>query len=178
MSNEKQILLPVRDGEKTIYDIRIDKSFDSLAEAVNSIENKGKRILIVSDSNVFPLYGEEVTGILSKCFDTVVSYVIPAGEENKTLNQVRNIYEALIKSGLDRHDMIAALGGGVTGDMAGFTAATYLRGIRCAVSALSRSPRRCFHRSTPASAERPAWILTATRIWSALFISLPWSIPM
>ena len=130
MSNEKQILLPVRDGEKTIYDIRIDKSFDGLAEAVNSIENKGKRILIVSDSNVFPLYGEAVTNILSECFDVVASYVIPSGEENKTLDQVRNIYEALIKSGLDRHDMIAALGGGVTGDMAGFTAATYLRGIR------------------------------------------------
>ncbi|MBQ5675644.1 MAG: 3-dehydroquinate synthase, partial [Lachnospiraceae bacterium] len=62
-------------------------------------------------------------------FKYITEFVIPAGEQNKTLNQVKNIYEHLILQHFDRKDCLIALGGGVIGDMTGFTAATYLRGI-------------------------------------------------
>ena len=56
-------------------------------------------------------------------------FVFPAGEVNKTLNTVRDLYEHLILEKFDRKDMLVALGGGVVGDLTGFAAATYLRGI-------------------------------------------------
>ena len=59
----------------------------------------------------------------------MISFVFPAGEASKTLDTVRKLYEVLIKAHFDRKDLLAALGGGVTGDLTGFAAATYLRGI-------------------------------------------------
>ena len=59
----------------------------------------------------------------------VTAYILPAGESNKNLDQIQGIYEHLIQEHFDRNDMLAALGGGVTGDMTGFATATYLRGI-------------------------------------------------
>lgn len=66
---------------------------------------------------------------LLKVTDTVDLYTIPSGEEYKTLDTVRRVYAYLIEKHYDRKDMLVALGGGVTGDLTGFTAATYLRGI-------------------------------------------------
>lgn len=66
---------------------------------------------------------------LLKVTDTVELYTIPSGEEYKTLDTVRRVYAYLIEKHYDRKDMLVALGGGVTGDLTGFTAATYLRGI-------------------------------------------------
>ena len=59
----------------------------------------------------------------------MTSYVLPAGEEHKNLDTVKRVYEHLIQNRFDRKDWLAALGGGVTGDLCGFTAATYLRGV-------------------------------------------------
>lgn len=85
---------------------------------------------IISDTNVFPLYGNTVKSSLEKAgFDTV-EYIFPAGEQSKNLSVYSEIIEFLAKSRLTRTDIVIALGGGVTGDMAGFCAATYLRGIR------------------------------------------------
>ncbi len=130
MKEEKQILLPVRNGNETIYDIRIESSFGQLQDSLAQLADSGRRICLISDSNVWPIYGEEVEKILSGCFRSVCTCILPAGEANKTLDNIRKIYTVLIENGLDRHDLIAALGGGVVGDMAGFAAATYLRGIR------------------------------------------------
>lgn len=84
---------------------------------------------IISDSNVFPLYQEQLTASLEKSGYSVVSFVFPAGESSKTPETYLNILNFLAENKLTRSDLIVALGGGVTGDMAGFAAATYLRGI-------------------------------------------------
>lgn len=117
-----------RDG-KPIYDIVLEQSFGGLQEEVGRLPLKEHRICIVTDSNVAPLYLEEVRSILSGCCKAVSVFVFPAGEENKNLDTVRKLYEHLIREHFDRKDMLAALGGGVVGDLCGFGAATYLRGI-------------------------------------------------
>ena len=121
--------LNVYKDQKPIYDIVMEPSFEKLTEEVNKFHLSERKICIVTDTNVAPLYLEEVKERLSKCCKKISYFVIPAGEENKNLDTVKKIYEHLILEHFDRKDMLAALGGGVIGDMCGFTAATYLRGI-------------------------------------------------
>ena len=84
------------------------------------------RIHIVTDTNVAPLYLDK----LESQFDVPVSHtIIPAGEENKRLSTVETIYHDLLANSMTRKDLILALGGGVTGDITGFAAATFLRGV-------------------------------------------------
>ena len=90
----------------------------------------GCRIAVAADSNVAPLYLETVCASLRDAGFAVCSYVFPAGEEHKNFTTLSAILEFLAESQLTRTDCVAALGGGVTGDMAGFAAASYLRGIR------------------------------------------------
>ncbi len=108
-----------------LYDIVIDKDFSNLWQCVNEIKASDAKICVVSDSNVAPIYMDNIKEILK----TNYSFVIPAGEENKTLENVKSIYVYLIENKFDRHDLIVALGGGVIGDLVGYTAATYLRGV-------------------------------------------------
>ena len=75
------------------------------------------------------LYADEVLELLEGNCLKAVKFVFPNGEENKTLDTVREAYRFLIEEKFDRHDMLLALGGGVTGDVTGYIAATYLRGI-------------------------------------------------
>ncbi len=89
---------------------------------------KAKRLCIVSDSNVWPLYGMALQTQLQQQFQ-VCSFVIPAGEDSKNSQNYLALLAYLADKGLDRSDCILALGGGVVGDLAGFAAATYLRGI-------------------------------------------------
>ena len=103
---------------------RLDRLGDMLAER----GLKGK-IAIVADSNVQPLYGERVLESMRRSGFTVLSLVIPAGEQFKTLDTVSSLWRGFLSAGLDRKSTIMALGGGVTGDLAGFAAATYMRGI-------------------------------------------------
>lgn len=121
--------LSVHLEEKPIYSIILDQSFDHLAQETEKLGTAGRKLCIVTDSNVAPLYLKEVTEKLQPVFQQIDSFVFPAGEEQKNLDTVRALYEALIQKGYDRGDMLAALGGGVTGDLCGFAAATYLRGI-------------------------------------------------
>lgn len=85
---------------------------------------------LVTDSNVAGLYAGTVSEVLTDAGFDVTLIEFPAGEENKNLESYGAIQEQLARAGLTRSDIIIALGGGVTGDMAGFAAATYLRGIR------------------------------------------------
>lgn len=112
-----------------IYDIVISETFKELCEEMRGLGTRTKKLCIVTDSNVAPLYGEEVLRLLSGCAKKVLTYVFPAGEENKNLDTVKGIYEFLIENKFDRTDLLVALGGGVVGDICGFAAATYLRGI-------------------------------------------------
>lgn len=118
-----------RDGA-AIYDIVMEPSYERLGTEVAALGVAGRRLCVVTDTHVAPLYLEQVTARLTPCCKQVDSYVFPAGEENKNLDTVRNLYEFLIQKRYDRGDMLVALGGGVVGDLCGFTAATYLRGIR------------------------------------------------
>ena len=126
----KACCLPVNKDGQFAYHIYLEDSFDRLPERLEELKIKERRICIVTDSNVFPLYGEQIEKLLEGKCREVSTYVIPAGETNKNLNEIQKIYEHLICHKLDRQDLLIALGGGVTGDMTGFAAATYLRGIR------------------------------------------------
>lgn len=112
------------------YDIQIRDSFADLAENLKAAGCEGHRICIVTDSNVAPLYLEEIRKIAAECCDYVDVFEFPAGEQNKTLDTVKALYEKLIQAGFDRKDYLLALGGGVAGDLTGYAAATYLRGIK------------------------------------------------
>lgn len=101
-----------------------------LADAGSYISQmfKGKRIIIVSDDNVFPLYGETLLSSLEayECH----TLVLPHGEPTKSFENLPAIYHAMLKAKISRSDLLIALGGGVIGDLAGFAAASYLRGIQ------------------------------------------------
>lgn len=90
---------------------------------------KGKRCAIISDTNVAPLYLDKLVSILQSSGFSPISYIVPAGEASKTLATVEKIYTFLAEENIIRTDAIIALGGGVIGDITGFVAATYLRGI-------------------------------------------------
>lgn len=122
-------LITVHYNEKPIYDIAIEKDFSKLAMKVSELGISGRKLCIVTDSNVGELYADEVKNELEKTGNAVFVYTFKAGEASKNLNTVEDVYEYLIINKFDRKDMIVALGGGVVGDLAGFTAATYLRGI-------------------------------------------------
>lgn len=102
-----------------------------LAEAGRLVAEVKKpcRVLVVSDDRVFALYGSALEKSLSEAGFTVDHYVFPHGEASKTLATFGDILETAADAHLTRTDLIVALGGGVVGDIAGFAAACYLRGI-------------------------------------------------
>ena len=112
------------------YDIRIGKGLLSTLGAEAAALGKARTICIVSDSNVAPLYAGTVETSLANAGFSVVSFIIPAGEESKNPQVYLELLNFLAQNKLTRTDLIVALGGGVVGDLAGFAAATYLRGIR------------------------------------------------
>ena len=114
---------------KPCYDICIEDSFGALADALEPFTLADRKVCIVTDSNVNPLYGAEVEDIVGTISGECMRYVFPAGEESKTLDTVKEIYKFLIENHFNRKDLLIALGGGVVGDLTGYTAATYLRGI-------------------------------------------------
>lgn len=89
----------------------------------------GCRVLMVSDDNVEPLYAARLTRSLNDAGFAASTFVMRAGESNKHLTSVGHIYDACVRTRLDRESLLVALGGGVVGDVAGFAAATYLRGL-------------------------------------------------
>jgi 3-dehydroquinate synthase len=84
---------------------------------------------IISDENVFSLYGSKVEEILKDSGFAVGSFVVPPGEETKNIDYTSRIYDFLVAHRMERDDIIIALGGGMVGDLAGFVAATFLRGV-------------------------------------------------
>lgn len=90
----------------------------------------GTRAFLVSDDNVYPLYGEQVSRSLADAGYEVFSMVVPAGERTKNMRQLTELLERMAQNGLGRDDVVVALGGGVIGDLAGFAAAVYMRGCK------------------------------------------------
>lgn len=110
------------------YPVLIGSSIDEVGKVARD-SKLGEKILIVSDTNVFPLYGNRVKTSLERGGFQVDFLQIPPGEKSKSLNQAKKIYRFCLEIGLDRTSSILALGGGVVGDLAGFVAATFLRGV-------------------------------------------------
>jgi shikimate kinase/3-dehydroquinate synthase len=101
---------------------------DKLGEKMKQAALSG-RATVISDENVFSLYGSKVGGILKDAGFVVNSFVVPPGEETKNMDYAIKIYDFLVEHRAERDDIIIALGGGMVGDLAGFVAATFLRGM-------------------------------------------------
>ena len=121
--------LEVRAEGKKVYDIVIESSFSKLVEELSSFGIKERKLCIVTEDHVASYYLEEVKNILEGQCAKLEVYIFQEGEASKNLSTVDNLYQFLITHEFDRKDMLLALGGGVTGDLTGFAAATYLRGI-------------------------------------------------
>ncbi len=115
--------------KKPCYDIVFADDYELLLDELQAFDIENRRLAIIADSNTERLYGETVRKILDGHCKKVILHAFPAGEENKTLDTVREIYKTLIEKKFDRKDLLVALGGGVVGDVTGYTAATYLRGV-------------------------------------------------
>lgn len=115
--------------KKPCYDIVFSKGWKDLEEELSEMDLKERKICIVTDSNVDPIYGKDVQELVAKCCKKAVKFVFPAGESQKNLDTVKDAYVFLIQNGFDRKDLLLALGGGVVGDLTGYVAATFLRGI-------------------------------------------------
>ena len=113
------------------YDVLIGYGLlDHIGDYLTPLMNNRCKIAIISDSNVWPLYGKAVCEILSGNEFDVFDFVFPAGESSKTAETYLQILNFLAENKFTRSDAILALGGGVVGDMSGFVAATFLRGVR------------------------------------------------
>ena len=122
--------IPVKANDSIIYHIELVHDFSMFPAFLQELGyGRSQKICIVTDSNVAPLYARDVQDLLEKEFDTVILHTFEAGEHNKNLETVNSLYQTLIEQHFDRQDLLVALGGGVVGDLTGFAAATYLRGI-------------------------------------------------
>ena len=111
------------------YDIFIEKGLlSSCGEYIKKVTD-AKKVCVISDTNIFPIYGDKVCQSIEEQGFEVLTYVFEAGEASKTTATVISMVEFLAQNELTRGDIVVALGGGVCGDMAGFAAAIYLRGI-------------------------------------------------
>ncbi|MFV0438981.1 MAG: 3-dehydroquinate synthase [Desulfopila sp.] len=89
----------------------------------------GNRLAIISDSNVDGLYARKLLDAMARAGLKATLFSFPAGEKNKNLATVETLARQMAQAGFDRHDAIVALGGGIVGDIAGFLASAYMRGI-------------------------------------------------
>lgn len=113
------------------YDVKIGtKLLNNLGQELLSALNSPCKIAIISDSNVWPLHGQTAESALTDAGFSVVKFIFSAGESSKNADTYFQILNFLAENHITRSDAVLALGGGVTGDITGFAAATFLRGIR------------------------------------------------
>ncbi|MFW5986358.1 MAG: 3-dehydroquinate synthase [Halanaerobiales bacterium] len=124
---EKKLSIVIPAGEKR-YDIVIKPELMAeMGKRINAVYGRDK-VLLVTDENVFNLYGEKLKEVLSAEYN-VTEYIIPPGEGSKCNKYLNRGYDLLIENEFKRDNLIIAFGGGVVGDLAGYLAATYMRGI-------------------------------------------------
>ena len=111
------------------YDILIGRGLiQKTGELVKNVSNAAK-VCVITDSNVGAIYGDTVVSSLRNAGFDAAMFTFEAGEKNKRLEVISAMYSFMADFNMSRKDLVVALGGGVTGDMAGFAAATYMRGI-------------------------------------------------
>src|SRR5688572_8380038 len=111
------------------YDVHVRAGLLAEAGAIVRKLSAAKKAAVVTDAHVGPAYAERLTSSLRGAGFEVIRATVPAGEDHKTVAVVATIYDQLLTAGIERTTPVAALGGGVIGDMAGFVAATLLRGV-------------------------------------------------
>ena len=111
------------------YDVMIGPGLLRSVRNVISEVTSARKLMIVSDDNVYPLYGDDLAAELSSCGKEVYSHILPHGEASKNTDNYLALLESLAENAFSRKDCLISLGGGVTGDLGGFAAATYMRGI-------------------------------------------------
>ncbi|MFV1975634.1 MAG: 3-dehydroquinate synthase [Candidatus Scalindua sp.] len=114
---------------KDSYNIIVDKGILNQVGALISKVISPRKAIVVTDKIVEPLYGKIVLDSLSECKFDVKLVSLALGEEQKSLAKAEELYEHLFDHEMDRKSLVVALGGGVLGDLAGFVAATFMRGI-------------------------------------------------
>ena len=112
------------------YEIKIGSGLLPALGAEAAALKKAQKVCVVSESTVFPLYGNAAVSSLENAGFEVISFVFPAGEASKNGTVFWELVNFLAENKLTRSDLLVALGGGVVGDLAGFAAACFLRGIR------------------------------------------------
>lgn len=127
MQNSNHIT--IKKDNTPIYDIVLAEDYTPFLKELDALHLAGRKVCIVTDSNVSKLHLKNLLEIVKDYAKVVETFTFPAGEDSKTLATVELLYEKLIQSNFDRNDMLFALGGGVVGDLTGYAAATYLRGI-------------------------------------------------
>ena len=128
MASDGNKRVRVQLGERS-YNIVIGRGLLQPAATYFKTAKLGQRGVIITDSTVAPLYAARLANALEADGFTVTVVVIPAGELSKSLRQANRLLEKMPGLGLDRHSFVVGLGGGVAGDLAGFVAGTYLRGL-------------------------------------------------
>ena len=112
------------------YDILIQRGLlDQAGARIRAILPRASRLFVVTDTNVLPLYHARVRDALREAGFQTQACAVPAGEASKSAGQLSDLWERMMAFGLTRTDAVVALGGGVVGDLAGFAAATVLRGV-------------------------------------------------
>lgn len=111
------------------YDIIIENDLiDNIADKLKFVY-EGNKIAIITDNNLYALYGERLKHAFAKSDYNISFIVIEAGEASKSIKGLEYVYNKLASEGLTRTDLILSFGGGVVGDLAGFAASSYLRGL-------------------------------------------------
>lgn len=130
MSQRPVVLDVTVPSEDLSYPVLIgDGVLERVGVHVKRAVPRAKRVALISDTNVMPLYGDAVRSSLRAQGIEAVPNVIEAGEPSKSPATLLRLLSTLVKAGLGRNDAIVALGGGVVGDLAGFVAATFMRGV-------------------------------------------------
>ena len=111
------------------YDILIGTGMEAELASFFAGAGFSSRVLLISDTNVGKIYAEKLSEILRGAGKETAVHLVPAGERSKSLEEAERVYTKAIETGLDRKSAVVALGGGVVGDLAGFIAATYMRGV-------------------------------------------------
>lgn len=122
----KDLCLPIHQNGELCYNIIYSSDPNALQNELKQTRLAERKALIVTDSHVGPLYAKAIQDVIPG--DPLI-YTLPAGEENKTLDEIRHLLTFLVEHHYDRKSYLVALGGGVVGDMTGFASAIYMRGI-------------------------------------------------
>lgn len=125
----KDRIIPVRFAEGGGYEIRVGKgAIGALGGVLRDLKDCNKAV-VISDEHVGPVYGKLVKKRLEEAGYETYDLLVPPGEESKDIQLATEIWEMLAQYGFCRNDLVVACGGGVVGDLAGFAASTFMRGI-------------------------------------------------